>query len=99
MSFTVPWNVSHPDPEEFLNLLFKHTLKVEPFLHIKVRVTFMAYIYYCCSDTFLIRRPYGEEPEYFVQLFVDYDESLKLPTVGELMKKMFREQDITFTQV
>lgn len=45
------------------------------------------------------RRPYGEEPEYFVQLFVDYDESLKLPTVGVLMKKMFREQDITFTQV
>ena len=45
------------------------------------------------------RRPYGEEPEYFVQLFVDYDESLKLPTVGDLMKKMFREQDITFTQV
>ena len=45
------------------------------------------------------RRPYGEEPEYFVQLFVDYDESLKLPTVGELLKKMFREQDITFTLV
>ena len=45
------------------------------------------------------RRPYGIEPEYFVQLFVDYDESLKLPTVGDLMKKMFREQDITFTEV
>ena len=23
------------DPEEFLNLLFKHVLHVEPFLHIK----------------------------------------------------------------
>ena len=34
-----------------------------------------------------------------MQLFVDYDESLKLPTVGDLMKKMFREQDITFTEV
>ena len=45
------------------------------------------------------RRPYGVEPEYFVQLFVDYDESLKLPTVGDLMKKMFWEQDITFTEV
>ena len=45
------------------------------------------------------RRPYGIEPEYFVQLFVDYDESLKLPTVGDLMKKMFWEQDITFTEV
>ena len=60
--------------------------------------SFLAY-YYHCDDTFLIRRPFGEEPEYFVQLFVDYDESLKLPTVGDLMKKMFREQDITFTQV
>ena len=51
------------------------------------------------NDTFLIRRPFGEEPQYFVQLFVDYDESLKSPGVGDLMKKMFREQDITFTQV
>ena len=24
-----------PDPEEFLNLLFKHILNVEPFVHIK----------------------------------------------------------------
>ena len=59
----------------------------------------MWHIIYYCDDTFLIRHPFGEEPEYSVQLFVDYDESLKLPTVGDLMKKMFREQDITFTQV
>lgn len=23
------------DPEEFLNMLFKHTLQVEPFIHIR----------------------------------------------------------------
>ena len=36
MSFylnTLP--VCYPDPEEFLNLLFKHILNVEPFVHIK----------------------------------------------------------------
>ena len=59
----------------------------------------MWHIIYQYNDTFLVRRPFGEEPEYFVQLFLDYDESLKLPTVGQLMMKMFREQDITFTQV
>ena len=36
MSFTVPRvAVSHPDPEEFLNLLFKHILNVEPYVHLK----------------------------------------------------------------
>ena len=27
--------ICYPDPEEFLNLLFKHILNVEPFVHIK----------------------------------------------------------------
>ena len=62
-------------------------------------VHFWHNLLFTINGTFFIRRPYGIEPEYFVQLFVDYDESLKLPTVGDLMKKMFREQDITFTEV
>ena len=45
------------------------------------------------------RRPFGVEQEYFVQLFVEQDKSLQLPTVGELLTKMFIEQKIRFTKV
>jgi len=45
------------------------------------------------------RRPFGTEQEYFVQLFLEYDGSMKLPTVGELLTKMFKEQKISFTEV
>lgn len=48
---------------------------------------------------FLVRRPFGVEDEYFVQLFVEHDESLKLPTIGELLKRMFKDQNILFTKV
>lgn len=47
----------------------------------------------------LYRRPFGVEQEYFVQLFVEHNESLKLPTVGELLEIMFKEQKIRFTKV
>ena len=49
--------------------------------------------------SFSPRRPFGTEQEYFVQLFVEYDESVKLPTVGDLLKRMFKEQNISFTEV
>ena len=45
------------------------------------------------------RRPFGTEPEYFVQLFVEFDESLKTPTVEKLLQKMFKEQQISFAHV
>ena len=46
------------------------------------------------------RRPFGIEDEFFVQLFLEPDESLKLPpTVGQLLNKMFKEQNISFTTV
>ena len=45
------------------------------------------------------RRPYGTEPEFFVQLFVEFDESLKTPTVETMLHKMFREQQISFANV
>ena len=48
---------------------------------------------------FVYRRPVGVEQEYFVQLFVEHNESLKLPTVGELLEIMFKEQKIRFTKV
>lgn len=67
------------DPEEFLNMLFKHTLKVDPFL--------------------MIRRPYGDEPEFFVQLFLEFNEKVQLPTIGQLLHTMFLEQKLSFTQM
>ena len=45
------------------------------------------------------RRPFGVEQEFFVQLFVEYDANLRLPTVGDLLRKMFHEQHISFTKV
>ena len=39
------------------------------------------------------------EPDYFVQLFVEYDETLKIPTVGDLLSIMYKEQKISFTKV
>ena len=39
------------------------------------------------------------EGEYFVQLFIQCDESLKLPTIGDLLKRMFNDQKILFTKV
>lgn len=45
------------------------------------------------------RRPQGEEGEFFVQLFMEADPTLKLPTIHDLLAKMFREQDIKFSEV
>ena len=39
------------------------------------------------------------EREYFVQLFVERDESLKLPTIEDLLKEMFKEQKLLFAKV
>ena len=49
--------------------------------------------------TLFSRRPFGVEKEFFVQLFLDIDEAQKLPTVGDLVNKMFSEQQISFTEV
>lgn len=46
----------------------------------------------------LFRRPFGVEQEYFVQLVVEQDDSLKLTTVGYLIEKMFKEQNISLTK-
>ena len=46
-----------------------------------------------------LRRPFVVEQEYFVQLFLEFDERVEIPTVGSLMIKMFLEQDISFTEV
>ena len=45
------------------------------------------------------RRPFGTEPEFFVQLFVEFDETLKTPTVEILLQRMFTEQQISFANV
>ena len=55
--------------------------------------------YSCIEVIILIRRPFGTEPEFFVQLFVEFDESLKVPTIDTLLQKMFKEQQISFAGV
>ncbi len=45
------------------------------------------------------RRPFGVEPEYFVQLFLEMSESAKPGYIGSLLTKMYKEQSISFTQV
>ena len=39
------------------------------------------------------------ECEYFVQLFLENDESMQLPSVEDLLNRMFSEQSISFTEV
>ena len=51
------------------------------------------------QSTRLNRRPFGVEQEFFVQLFVEHDPNLRVPTVGDLLRRMFIEQHITFTKV
>ena len=55
--------------------------------------------YRCIEVVFLTRRPFGTEPEFFVQLFVEFDGSLKVPTIDTLLQKMFKEQQISFAGV
>ncbi len=47
----------------------------------------------------IYRRPFGVEQEFFVQLFVEPDPNIRLPTVGVLITMMFKEQNISFTKV
>ena len=52
-----------------------------------------------CVCSLSLRRPQGMEEEFFVQLFMEPDSSLKLPTIGALLARMFQEQDIKFSKV
>lgn len=45
------------------------------------------------------RRPSGTDQEFFVQLFVEPDKSMPMPTTERLLMKMFKEQKITFAKV
>ncbi len=52
------------------------------------------------SPPMLILHPFGVEEEYFVQLFLEIEEqSSKVPTVSDLLTKMFTEQQINFNKV
>jgi len=51
-----------------------------------------------CINTFC-RYPIGTEQEYIVQLCFEYNESMRLPTVGDLLTKTFKEQNMSFTEV
>ena len=81
------------DPEEFLNMFFKRMLP-RPFISIRYVNCVCTY---CIIHTY--RRPFGVEQEFFVQLFVEHDPNLRLPTVGDLLRNMYTEQHISFTKV
>lgn len=58
------------------------------------------YLLCVCSTIFnFYRRPSGTDKEFFVQLFVEPDKSMPMPTTERLLMKMFKEQKITFEKV
>ena len=77
-------------------MLFKHTLHVDPFIHIKYDRSGRQYVLYFCLS---LRRPSGIEPEFFVRPFIDLDENPTINMIKTLMMKMFTEQNISFSEV
>ena len=59
----------------------------------------LACVLYIIHVHVLLRQPFGVEQEYFVQLFLEFDEKVEIPTVGSLLRKTFLEQDFSFTEV
>lgn len=59
------------------------------------------YYLVCTSESceYHCRRPQGEEEEFFVQLFLEPDPTLSLPTIEDLLVRMFNEQNIRFSKV
>ncbi len=57
-------------------------------------------LYTCllCVHSYICRRPFGVEQEFFIELIEETD-SNTLPTVGDLIKNMFNEQKMSFTMV
>ncbi len=78
-------------------MMFKHALQVKPF--ISIRYVYKPVLLFVSLFPVLLRRPFGVEEEYFVQLFLEMDDTQKLPSIGDLVDKMFTEQNISFTKV
>ena len=48
----------------------------------------------------LFRRPFGVEGEFFVQLFLESEaNSDAIPSISDMLHRMFTEQDLSFTKV
>ena len=83
-------------------MLFKYVLHTKAFISIRYMPILITLIVHHSTDVrlvYLYRRPFGVEQEFFVQLFVEHDPNLRLPTVGDLLRRMFLEQHISFTKV
>ena len=52
-----------------------------------------------CTTSFFCRRSFGVEDEFFIQLFISFDQTLRLPTIKELTRKMFDEGKLSLTKV
>ncbi|XP_072488290.1 ubiquitin carboxyl-terminal hydrolase CYLD isoform X3 [Notamacropus eugenii] len=75
------------DPEEFLNILFHHILRVEPLLKIRTE----------CSLSF---RSAGQKVQdcYFYQIFMEKNEKVGVPTIQQLLEWSFINSNLKFAE-
>ena len=54
---------------------------------------------FLCAFLHIIRRPSGTDKEFLIQLFVESNANVATVTTEELLKKMFKDNNITFAKV
>ncbi|XP_029000249.1 ubiquitin carboxyl-terminal hydrolase CYLD isoform X17 [Betta splendens] len=74
------------DPEEFLNILFHHILRVDPLLKLR--------------PTTLFSRSAGQKVQdcYFYQIFMDKKDKVGVPTIQQLLEWSFINSDLKFAE-
>lgn len=80
------YTTDEKDPEEFLNLIMQDILSLEPLLKLKS----------CNQPKFLT---VVEQTSYLYQIFMDYNHSLILPTVQQLLEHSFYNNSIKLSEV
>ncbi|KAG7326262.1 hypothetical protein KOW79_009663 [Hemibagrus wyckioides] len=80
------YTTDEKDPEEFLTLIMQDILSLEPLLKLKSR-----------NQTKGVTEM--EQTSYFYQIFMDYNHSLVLPTVQQLLEHSFYNSDIKLAEV
>lgn len=80
------YTTDEKDPEEFLNLIMQNILSLEPLLKLKSR-----------NQTNGVTDM--EQTSYLYQIFMDYNHSLVLPTVQQLLEHSFYNSDIKLAEV
>ncbi|KAK3574703.1 hypothetical protein QTP86_015398 [Hemibagrus guttatus] len=80
------YTTDEKDPEEFLTLIMQDILSLEPLLKLRSR-----------NQTKGVTEM--EQTSYFYQIFMDYNHSLVLPTVQQLLDHSFYNNDIKLAEV